>query len=147
MTTQDLIDCPFLDKIFLEFIKPEYGSNFKEAFKNFANVISSDIDSASVNFNCDCAVRITSYIILNKLESVSFLVSYLNNIDNGNNILEELKAKIESVNSIAIPYGGRIAKTSIKDWKNFHAQIEAENGYYKSFSIVKDGDDILVFFL
>jgi len=147
MTTQELIEYPFLDKLFLEFIKPEYGSNFKEAFKNFANIIASDIDSASVNINCECTVKITSYIILYKLETVSFLITFLNNNTDGNKILEDLKTKVEQVNYMAIPYGGRIAKTSINNWRNFHAQIEAENGFYKSFSIVKEGDDILVFFL
>jgi hypothetical protein len=147
MTTQELIDYPFLDKLFLEYIKPEYGTEFKEAFKSLAAVISSDIDSASLNPNCECTAKITSYIVLYKLECISFLVNYLNNLENGIQVLEEIKTKIEQVNSIAIPYGGRVAKTSISEWRNFHAQIEAENGYFKQFSVVKDGDDILVLFL
>jgi hypothetical protein len=147
MTTQELIEYPFLDKIFLEYIKPNYGTEFKEAFKAIAAVISTDIDSASVNPDCDCTVKIASYIVLYRLECISFLVKYLNNLQNGNQILEELKTKVEHVNTIAIPYGGRVAKTSISEWRNFYSQIEKENGYFKQFSVVKDGDDILVFFL
>ena len=150
MNTTDLMNFEWPELIFLEFIKPVHAFNFKDKFKEFAPEISNEIEGASLDPLCTCVNRIKSYVKNEKpLECLSFLASFVNE----NNLQEFLDLTVNIIyteknnNAPRISYGGRIAKTTISEWKNFHAQIEAENGHFKNFSVIRDGDDILVFFL
>lgn len=42
---------------------------------------------------------------------------------------------------------GKIAKTNMKEWKQFAEEIKTAGLRHNGFSVIKEGDDLLVFFL
>ena len=134
-----------LGAVFLELIKPNYGDQFREKFKNLAKIISVDIESASLNPNCSCAQKIRDYVSLYKNDCVDFLL-----LDAEQTNRQELIEKIAKDNEYKpslIDYRGKIAKTTMSEWTNFYETISKENGAFRNFSVVKEGDDVYVFFL
>lgn len=125
--------------IFIFYIKE--SENFRKEFIQFAPELEADIISASVNDNCSCKGRIKEYIDANKEKSVDFILNYELN----NNVVFDLN-KVQKKNTY-VQFSGRVAKTKLEDWKEFALAVKEENAVYSNFSIVKEGDDILVFFL
>jgi hypothetical protein len=118
------------------------NTTFKDVFLSFAPDISAEIESASNNNNCSCRNKIISFINENKEQFNDFLYDFL--------VKNDLFIYfIEILNSIPVytSYSGRIAKTSISEWHNFSENLRKDNATFSSFSVIKDGEDILVFFL
>jgi hypothetical protein len=118
------------------------NKEFKQEFLNFAPSISSEIESASVNLNCSCKGKIIDYIQDNADSYLSFLYNFLIT----KNLLVDF---IEHMNSIVIykNYSGKVAKTKISEWQNFATSLAEDNASFKTFSILREGEDVLVFFL
>jgi hypothetical protein len=147
MTIQELFDYPYLNNIFLELIKPEYGNYFKNRFKEIAPIIAEDIESASTNSQCSCTQKVISYLNLYTTNSLDFLINFINTDNDNLTLFNKAKTAIEKSNQTFLNYSGKIAKTSIAEWGNFCNIVNKENGYFRGISVVKDGDDVLVFFL
>lgn len=147
MTIQELFDYPFLNNIFLELIKPEYGDFFKNEFKKIAPIIADDIDSASTNPQCICTQKVISYVTLYTTQALNFLVNFINKESEGSILFNKAKTAVEKENQKYIDYSGKIAKTSISEWGNFCNTVNSEKGFFRGISVVKEGDDILVFFV
>jgi hypothetical protein len=140
---------PNLSLIFLEFIKPKYGNEFKIRFQEFGKQIQSDIETASLDPSCSCVLRVKNYINLNKENSAKFLFEYCNETDRIT-LLETIASEMEKVSEqtfSAIDYRGKVAKTKLNEWPEFYKTIQLEKAVYRSFSVVKEGEDIYVFFL
>jgi hypothetical protein len=115
---------------------------FKDNFIASFPQIEADIQSASVNKDCSCKNKVFNFIDQNKDEFNDFLYDFL--------IKNDLFVTfIEYLNSIPIykDYSGKIAKTSISEWSNFTNNLINDNAQFRSFSLIKDGDDLLVFFI
>lgn len=134
-----------LGAVFLELIKPNYGDIFRNKFKSLAKIIENDIESASLNPNCSCAQRIRDYVNLYKNDCVDFLL--LDAEETNRQDLIEKIAKDNEVKPILIDYRGKVAKTTMSEWPKFYETISKENGAFRNFSVVKEGDDVYVFFL
>jgi hypothetical protein len=115
---------------------------FKDKFINFAPQIRSEIESASQNPSCSCKKKIVDFIDENTDTYLNFLYNFL--IDN--NSLYEFILEIQQIKDYIL-LTGKILKTSISEWEDFSLELEKQNAQFRSFSIVKEGDDILVFFL
>jgi hypothetical protein len=138
-----------LASIFTELIKPKYGNEFKVKFQEFADQIKSDIETASVDYTCSCVSRVKTYINLNKEKSANFLYSYCEESDRLI-LLETISTDLEKPpenSKPVIDYKGKVAKTTLNDWPTFYKTIQTESGVFRSFSVVKEGEDIYVFFL
>jgi hypothetical protein len=118
------------------------NSLFKDEFIKFSPENEADIQSASVNKNCSCRNKIINFINNNKEKFNDFLYDFLIRND-------LLISFIEYLNSSPVykNYSGKVAKTSISEWENFTQNIIKDNASFRNFSVIKDGDDILVFFL
>jgi len=135
--------------IFLELIKPKYGNEFKVKFQESAQTMQSDIESASMDSTCSCTSRIRNFINLKKEEWANFLFNYTQET-NRETIVETIATEMEKqfMNSTAgIDYRGKVAKTTIEEWPTFYKAVQTEKGIYRSFSVVKEGQDVYVFFL
>jgi hypothetical protein len=128
-----------LGNLFIYCIRED--EKFKKEYIKFVPELEADIVSASINDNCSCKDRIRSYVDGNKKEHIDFILNYELN----NNISFDL-TKIQKKNTY-VNFSGRVAKTKLEDWEEFALAIKEENAVYSNFSIVKEGDDILVFFL
>jgi hypothetical protein len=118
------------------------SSQFKENFKQFAPNISSEIESASTNANCSCKHAIISFINERKDIFNEFLYNFLVLYD----LLKTFKGYLDSL-PIYKSLSGKIAKTKMSEWSEFSNNLIKDYAIFKSFSVVKDGDDLLVFFL
>jgi hypothetical protein len=115
---------------------------FKEKFLLFAPEIEADIQSAAINKDCSCKNKVFRFVDENKDRFNDFLYDFL--------IVNDLFITfIEYLDSTPIykNYSGKVAKTSISEWMNFTNNLANDNAQFKAFSVVKDGDDLLVFFL
>lgn len=140
---------PNLAGIFLELIKPKYGNEFKVKFQEAAEMMQTDIESASLDSNCSCTNRIKNFINVKKEYWANFLLNYAQET-NRQTIIEAIGAEMEKVfdaSTIGIDYRGKVAKTTLNEWPLFYKTLQSERGIYRSFSVVKEGDDIYVFFL
>jgi hypothetical protein len=118
------------------------NEKFSEAFIEFNPEMESDIKSAAINKDCTCKNKILDYVrTYNKL-CVEFLFNFLEkNIEVYNDVLNlERKHSPRNIQ-------GKIAKTKMNDWKKFSDNIIESNCTFHSFSILKEGDELLVFFL
>lgn len=115
------------DNLFhLEFLK-----KFKE--------IESDIKSSARNLNCSCVDRVKDYVDNHRKKIAVFLFEYVEKYD----IKKDLD-KIEKFFEIEY-IGGKVAVTSINEWKNFTSSLAKKE--FRAFSVAKDGNDIYVFFV
>jgi hypothetical protein len=126
-------------EVFIHYIKED--DNFKKEFIKFVPNLEADIISASINDNCSCKGRIREYIGENKKECLDFILNYESN----NNVSFDLK--IVKVKNTYTNFSGRVARTKLEEWGGFALAVKEQNAVYSNFSIVKEGDDILVFFL
>lgn len=142
MIREKIANFKYKEEIFLKLIENE--SSFVDAFIEIAPEIEADIKSFSLNSNCSCKEHIKNFIL--KGENQQKLFNFLCDFLSSN---EEIQVDFDRILLEKEPpyIGGRIAKTSIKDWGEFSEKLIDTNSRYKSFSILKDGDDILVFFL
>ena len=117
------------------------GSPFQHELIKFIPDMEADIRSSSVNKDCTCTTRLKTHVLNNADLFIDFLTLKIEegvlNID-----FEYIQRtfKIEDLS-------GRVAKTTISEWSNFVKTIKSGNNTYGSFSLLKDGDDILVFFM
>ena len=129
---------PFAE-IFIHYIKED--DNFRREFIKFSPNLEADIISASINDNCSCKGRIREYVAENKTECLDFILNY----ELSNNISLDIKT-VKKKNTYK-NFSGKVAKTKLEDWHSFASAVKDENAIYDNFCIVKEGDDILVFFL
>jgi hypothetical protein len=115
---------------------------FKYNFIEFAPNIRSEIESASQNPSCSCKKKIVDFIDENTETYLNFLYNFL--VDN--NLLYEFIIEINQIKDYIL-LTGKILKTSVSDWQDFCLELEKQNAQFRSFSILKEGNDILVFFL
>lgn len=120
----------------------ERNDPFKQKLIALIPELESDIESASKNENCSCKNSIISYINDNKDSYLEFLYDFL--ILDGT--FSDYIVTLENYD-LFFDYSGKIAKTSIQEWSDFSKQIKKENAVYNGFSVIKDGNDLLVFFL
>jgi hypothetical protein len=133
----------------------EISNTFLKEIESKFPEISNEILSSSVVENCSCDKKIDAHVLLNTDKWVDFLIDY-NNIENISNHIfkiyeriqeeEAIRAQRQEEEASKIDLNGKIAKTTISDWKSFSQKI-TKNCYFKSFSVVKEGDEILVFFM
>jgi len=120
----------------------ENDNLFKDEFIKFAPKISSEIESAYGNPTCSCRDTIIQFINENSDDFLNFLYTYL--IEN-NKIISFVDILLKIPNYVSLI--GKVIKTSISEWENFSKTLREENSYFNFFSVVKEKDDILVFFL
>jgi hypothetical protein len=131
------------NKMYLQDIVITYnvdGSPFQNELIKFIPDMEADIRSSSVNRECTCTSKIKKYVS----DNIDLFIDFLT-----------LKVQ-EGILDIDFEYiqrtfkfedlSGRIAKTTINEWGNFVKTIKSGNKTYYTFSVFKDGDDILVFF-
>jgi hypothetical protein len=118
------------------------NNQFKNEFINLAPQIRAEIESSFDNPSCSCKQKIVEFIDENTDLYLNFLYNYLVE----NNLIFNFNQKILEVHDYVL-LSGKVLKTSISDWEKFSIEIEKQNGQFNSFSVIKDGDDIIVFFL
>ena len=121
----------------------ELRLKFKKFFQIKYSNLYADIESLVINGpDCSCNRKIKNYINedLSKLaETIIEFFSEEQEIE-----LDELFSSIE-LELISESISGKVFKTSIKKWPEFAEEISQHQ--YNSFSVVKEGEDLFVFFL
>lgn len=102
--------------------------------------IESDFVSSSEDIDCTCTQKIKDDIHSNKKLYVDCFLSFLEK----EKILFDLD---EYHKRKEVPFSGRVAKTRISEWKDFCEEINSMGANFKSFSLIKEGDDVYVFFI
>ena len=143
MTIEQLEEEPLLSKITVRMITdPTFEKTFKDYLQTSVSSLYADIESAYSNPNCTCVKKLEKYFDSNKKQIAELIVKYAetSTID-----IESYISQFNSQQITKMNLAGRVLKTTIKNWPSFTQQIDT--AVYKSFSVVKEGDDILVFFL
>lgn len=146
MTNKELESYLQLGELFLDLISnPVLEGKFKAQAQREIPHLYADIESASTNPGCSCRNRIKDYVQQNK-QNVSgvifrFFESRQTDFVTLANCIAEFEKKIIKV----IDLRGKVLKTSISQWKEFSEAIKQST--FKSFSVVKEAEDLLVFFL
>lgn len=118
------------------------NNTFKQEFIRFAPSITSELESASINKDCSCKNTVISFVEKNKDNFNDFLYDFLIINDLFITFIEYL-----NMSPIIKDYSGKIAKTSISEWKKFSEMLANDNARFISFSVLRDNDDLLVLFL
>jgi hypothetical protein len=137
-----------LNYIFLEMLLSSLKEEFMKEFQIFAPEIETDILTAYLdpNPNCSCRKKISYYINLYQDKCAEFLYNFVtkNNFLDAFNLIVEKSLNAPTVFSLT-DISGKIAKTNIKDWEDFAKKTK--NAQFRGFSVLKEGDDLLIFFL
>jgi hypothetical protein len=127
-------------------LTPSVNAELIPAFQTFAPSISNEILTASVNETCSCRNKIKNYIKTNSDSVAEFIFDYVND-KNISDILDS--AYDEAINLInlnkATNLSGKVAKTTMAEWGDFASKLEGV--MVRNFSVVKEGEDVYVFFL
>jgi len=129
----------FTHGIFIELNKD--GSDFQKEFIKLAPSIEADIKSSALNRECSCTVKVKNFIRDHKDECISFLRNMVES-----SIITEIDFELLNKEYRVLVVAGKVAKTSIKDWPEFINNLEESNATYKGMHVVKENDDIYVFF-
>lgn len=114
---------------------------FKKMKKDFPSV-AADLVSLKSTANCSCRAKIANFFSDRINENQSVLDKYYKDQDAIVKEIEELKKKrLENIIS------GKIFKVALgnKAWEEFNSSIAGKS--YRTFSIVKEDDHLLVYFL
>jgi hypothetical protein len=134
---EDYEKFPLLGELTINKLKTD--ENFLIEFIKFAPGIESDIRSSAVNDDCSCKDVVKAYVESNKTEYVKFLLDYAERFNT------EFDLNVSNyVNSYI---GGKVAKTTINGWKDFCHKLYEMKSDFKGFSVVKENDDVYVFFI
>ncbi len=120
----------------------EKNSLLKESLIKYAPEISAEIESASIKKDCSCRGTMIDFLFNQKSDFLEFLYKFL--VDNN---LFSIYMDIFNKANVFKNYSGKIAKTTLNDWKDFCENVATDNASFRSFSVVKEGDDLFVFFL
>jgi hypothetical protein len=138
MNKQDLIKFDYIDSLVLELNVDD--SDFQKLFISIAPEMASDIRSASLNKSCSCRGRIVDYVWSN-LEKIVTLITDCYDKKIITFDLNDIEKKYKKEN-----ISGKVAKTSIKEWPSFLENLKTAKYDYSTFHLVKENDDIFVFF-
>jgi hypothetical protein len=125
------------------FLDDDLSDNFKTAFQKLAPDYYADIESASSNPNCSCINKLKLFIKANKDSFATLLLSFADNFSSQEDLYDKVTNKAKNVAQLYL--GGSVLKTTVSAWKDFFNKIS--KAQYRSFSVVKEGEDLLVFFL
>ncbi len=121
----------------------EYNFDYESFKKDLISIrpeIESDFISSSEDIKCSCTQTIKNDVHMYPDIYVECFLNFLER--------EKIVFDLEQFNkSIETPFSGKVAKTKISEWKDFCEEINSMGANYKSFSVVKEGDDVYVFFI
>lgn len=137
--TQAVKEYEYIHGIFI--LLNREGSEFQKEFINFVPSMEADIRSSSLNEDCSCTEKINKYVEDNKDRCIEFLVDMINRSVISDIDFEALNKKHRRISVV-----GKVAKTSIQDWPNFISNLDEINAVYRNMHLVKENDDIYVFF-
>lgn len=135
------------------------AANFNKEFAAVMPDIENEILTYSIDENCSCREKIKAYAIVYKAELIDFIINFTTKHSLSEYIVvlyDKLKEEFEKQGQLIVEateegmplsVSGKIAKTTITDWKQFADEIKNLNLHYKAFSVVKEKDELLVFFL
>jgi hypothetical protein len=140
----------------LEFIELVYAlirdqkdaKKFREDLTVLLPQLENEIITFTANADCSCKDKIKSYAIVYKDKVIELIINFVKN-----NNLEEYVSNlwenaVENANVIrGESLSGKVAKTTVKEWEQFAQEVSKDKYFYRGFSIIKEGDDLLVFFL
>jgi gas vesicle protein len=146
MTNKELGGYPQLGQLFLDLISNlALQGKFKAQAQQEIPYLYADIESASTNPNCSCRNRIKDYVQQNKQDVSSVIFRFFESKETEfadiTSYITEFEKKIIKV----VDLRGKVLKTSISQWKEFSEAIKQST--FKSFSVVKEEENLLVFFL
>jgi hypothetical protein len=122
----------------------DYNTNYKSFNKDLIEIrreIESDLVSAATIPNCSCSRKVKEDIF-NHLDI--YIECFLNFLEK-----EKIFFDLDQYDNSRVQnsFSGKIAKTTISEWKSFCEEVNAVGANYKNFSVVKENEDIYVFFL
>lgn len=130
----------YLPLIFIK-LNQKY-SDFSDELVLFLPELEADIKSSALDASCSCKQKIMDHVRNNFDKCSDFLFNFLND---KNEIFDEVLEMEEKEKSTIL--NGRIVKTNMEEWKLFSDNLIDNEYKFRGFSVVKEGDDVLVFFL
>jgi hypothetical protein len=147
-TLEQTSEFEFIELIYALIRDQKDAKKFREDLAILFPQLENEIITFTANANCSCKDKIKSYVVVYKEKVIELVVNFIKN-----NNLEEYVSDlwvnaIKNANVLeGVSISGKIAKTTIKDWEQFAQDMLNEKNYFTGFAIVKEGDDLLVFFL
>lgn len=147
MTKDQYRTCKELSTVIFDLLRDQtIPDSFLTGLRQLIPDLSDDILSASINFDCPCRAKIAAHIFIYPHIWADYIFQY--GLDN--NLKEKFDAlvvnfinKLDSRPSLS----GKIASTTIEEWSEFVKQIYNEGYQFYNFSVVKENDKLLVFFI
>jgi hypothetical protein len=139
MTKNDLLELVDFALYIFEF--NVIDSEFQKRLIAFNPDLESDIKSSAITENCSCKNTVLNFFNNNKDIVSEFFIKCISE-----NIVDVEKAEILYRKYSDRNISGRVAKTSIKEWPSFVKNLKNSEKRYSFYSLIKEGDDILVFF-
>jgi hypothetical protein len=133
------VNYPYVGGVFLYLLST--NADFREKLEEFSEDLKPEIDSYIKNNNCSCKNKILKFADNNKENSVVFLNSFLKEFK-----VEINLAKISSMFEFP-DYSGTVHYITEQEWPEFVLDTKSKKARFSSFSIVKDGESLAVYFL
>jgi hypothetical protein len=133
------VNYPYIGGVFLHLLstKPE----FKPDLEKFLPDLKFEIDSFTKDNNCTCKNKIVNFVNNNRESCTVFLNSFLKETKTEINL-----AKITSMFEFP-DLSGTVHRTSEEEWSNFVSDLKNRKARFTSFSVVKDGESLVVYFI
>lgn len=147
MTKEQYRSCQGLSSVITDLIYDKtLSESFVHGLKALIPDLADEILSTSINFDCPCKAKISAHIFVYPNIWADYIFQY--GLDN--NLKDKFDILIaNSVNELdnRPSLSGKIASTSVKEWEEFVKQIYNDGYQFYNFSVVKEGDKLLVFFM
>lgn len=122
---------------------------FRNDFKNFAPLVSPQVDSFLLNPNCDCRNTIINFIESNREKSFNFLVNWFEQNPTLTYIKNTISSDILEQKYVITEAQGLVFEIddTPEEFLIFKEKMEAEKFVYRALHLVKDGSKLKIYFL
>jgi hypothetical protein len=125
----------------LIYSSPEFRDLLKE---KYPVELYADIESMISNgTNCSCKTRVEDFCYKNKEKLLPVLTDFIKSKS------PQFDYFIEQTNNNFnfVMYSGKVINTTEEDWPDLYNKLNEDRAQFRSFSVVKDGENLKVFFL
>jgi len=147
-TLEQTNEFEFIELIYALIRDQKDAKKFREDLVILLPQIENEIITFTANADCSCKDKIKSYVVVYKDKVIELVVNFIENNNLEEYVFNLWTNTIKNVNTFeGVSVSGKIAKTTVKEWEQFAQDMLKEKTYYNGFTVVKEGNDLLVFFL
>jgi hypothetical protein len=147
-TLEQIDEFEFVELVYALIRDQKDAKKFREELAILLPQLENEIITFTANADCSCKDKIRSYVVVYRDKVTELVINFVKNNNLSEYVLELQTNIAKNTNTVeSVSISGKVAKTTVEEWKDFAQEVSKDEYYYRGFSVVKEGSDLLVFFI